>query len=66
MADFFGGSRSDFEVGAGNRPNSVPIEDEISSLSLVSTANGSRVRVIPEGEKWPLKATKSILKKGYT
>jgi hypothetical protein len=42
----------------------VPIEDDISSVSIVSAADGSRVRVIPEGEKWPAQKTKSILKEG--
>jgi hypothetical protein len=36
----------------------VPLDDDISSLSLVNTSDGGRVRVIAEGEKWPPKAAK--------
>ena len=42
----------------------VPIADDLSSLSLVSTSDGSRVRVLAEGETWPAKAANAALKKG--
>ena len=39
-----------------------PIEDDVSSNALVGA--GAKVRVIPEGESWPVKEVKSILKEG--
>jgi hypothetical protein len=40
----------------------VPIEDEVCSHALVG--EGAKVRVIPAGEKWPLREVKSVLKDG--
>jgi hypothetical protein len=42
----------------------VQLHDDVSAISLVSTSDGSRVRVIPEGDKWRVKEAKSILKEG--
>jgi hypothetical protein len=39
-----------------------PIEDEVSSHLLVGS--GVRVRVIPEGQSWPLPEVRSVLKEG--
>ena len=36
--------------------------DDVSSQALVGA--GAKVRVIPEGESWPVKEVKSVLKKG--
>jgi hypothetical protein len=40
------------------------IEDEISSHALVSTADGSKVRVIDACESWPVKELKKTLRDG--
>ena len=40
------------------------IDDDISSHTLVSTADGSRVRVIGAGETWPVKEVKRTLRDG--
>ena len=42
----------------------VQLHDDVSPISLVSTSDGSRVRVIPEGDKWRLREAKSVLKEG--
>jgi hypothetical protein len=42
----------------------VRIEDEVSSHALVSAGDNSSVRVLPVGEKWPVKEVKRILKDG--
>jgi hypothetical protein len=39
-----------------------PIEDDVSSHALVGA--GAKVRVIREGESWPVGEVKSILKEG--
>ena len=39
----------------------VRIVDEVSSHALVSSSDNSRVRVLPEGEEWPIKQVKGIL-----
>jgi hypothetical protein len=38
------------------------IDDEVSSHALIG--GGGKVRVIPEGESWPLRELKSVLKEG--
>lgn len=38
--------------------------NDITTVCLVSSSDGSRVRVIPEGEPWPVEEAKSILKDG--
>ena len=40
----------------------VPIDDEVSSQALVG--GDAKVRVIPEGEGWPVREVKSVLKEG--
>jgi hypothetical protein len=40
----------------------VPLDDEVCSHALIG-ANG-KVRVIPAGERWPIREVKSILKDG--
>jgi hypothetical protein len=40
------------------------VDDEIASHALVSTADGSKVRVIGAGETWPVKKVKSVLREG--
>jgi hypothetical protein len=42
----------------------VRIDDEVSSHALISTADKSRVRVIPVGESWPVREVKTILRDG--
>jgi len=39
----------------------VRIADEISSHALISSSDNSRVRVLPEGEDWPLKHVRGML-----
>jgi hypothetical protein len=39
----------------------VRIADDISSHSLVSSSDNSRVRVLPEGEDWPVKQIQGML-----
>jgi hypothetical protein len=39
----------------------VRIVDEVSSHALVSSSDNSRVRVLPEGEEWPVKQVKGML-----
>jgi hypothetical protein len=39
----------------------VRIVDEVSSHALVSNSDNSRVRVLPEGEEWPVKQVKGTL-----
>jgi hypothetical protein len=38
----------------------VRIVDEVSSHALVSNSDNSRVRVLPEGEEWPVKQVKGM------
>jgi hypothetical protein len=40
------------------------IADEISSHTLVSMADGSKVRVIGAGESWPVKQVRKTLRDG--
>jgi hypothetical protein len=40
----------------------VRIVDEVSSHALVSSADNSRVRVLPEGEDWPVNQVKGMLR----
>ena len=40
------------------------IQDDVSSLVLVSIEDDSRVRVIPAGENWPARETKNVLREG--
>jgi hypothetical protein len=40
----------------------VRIDDEVSSQALVG--GDAKVRVIPEGEGWPVREVKSVLKEG--
>ena len=40
----------------------VPVDDEVSSHAL--EGGGAKVRVIPDGESWPVRQAKSILKDG--
>jgi hypothetical protein len=39
----------------------VRIVDEVSSHALVSGSDNSTVRVLPEGEEWPVKRVKGML-----
>jgi hypothetical protein len=40
----------------------VRIVDKVSSHALVSSADNSRVRVLPEGEDWPVNQVKGMLR----
>lgn len=40
------------------------INDEIASHALVNSDDGTRVRVRPQGERWPADKVKKILKEG--
>jgi len=39
----------------------VRIADEISSHALISSSDNSRVRVLPEGEDWPVNQVRGML-----
>ncbi len=47
---------SEFEV--------IRIEGELSSHAIVSKADGTRVRCLPLGEKWPVRQVQDVLKEG--
>jgi hypothetical protein len=40
------------------------ISDEVASHALINADDGTRVRVRPQGERWPVGKVKDILKKG--
>ena len=40
----------------------APAEDDVGSHVLVGV--GAKVRVIPEGESWPVREVKNVLKEG--
>ena len=40
----------------------VRIDDRVSSHALVSINDNSSVRVLPEGEKWPVDEVRTVLK----
>jgi hypothetical protein len=40
------------------------INDEIASHALINSDDGSRVRVLPQGERWPADEVKKMLKQG--
>jgi hypothetical protein len=40
----------------------APAEDDVGSHVLVGA--GAKVRVIPEGESWPVREVKNVLKEG--
>jgi hypothetical protein len=40
------------------------IGDEVASHALVNSDNGNRVRVRPQGERWPAAKVKDMLKDG--
>jgi hypothetical protein len=42
----------------------VRIDDEASSHALISLSDNSSVRVLPMGEKWPIREVKDILGEG--
>jgi hypothetical protein len=42
----------------------IDIDEDVSSHALVSTADKSRVRVLPVGQSWPVKHVKAILREG--
>jgi hypothetical protein len=42
----------------------IDIDDEVSSHALVTTADQSRVRVLPVGQSWPVKQVKAVLREG--
>jgi hypothetical protein len=42
----------------------IDIDKDVSSHALVSTADKSRVRVLPVGQSWPVKHVKAILREG--
>jgi hypothetical protein len=58
----------DLDVTLNWRPDTelrlVRITDAASSHALVSESDSSSVRVLPQGEKWPLKEVKDALKDG--
>jgi hypothetical protein len=42
----------------------IDVDEDVSSHALVSTADKSRVRVLPVGQSWPVKHVKAILREG--
>ena len=42
----------------------VEMRDDVSSHALVDKVEGTRVRVLPVGEKWPASEIEDILKDG--
>ena len=58
----------DLDVTLGWLPDTdltvISIEGELSSHALVSSADDSRVRVLPVGQTWPAGEVKKILKDG--
>ncbi len=40
------------------------INDEIASHALVNSDDGTRVRVRPQGERWPADKVRTVLKQG--
>jgi hypothetical protein len=62
LADLPRRSRPDAELEAETEIAVVPAEDDISSHVLVG--GGAKVRVIAEGESWPVGQVKSALKEG--
>jgi hypothetical protein len=40
------------------------INDEVASHALINADDGTRVRVRPQGERWPVGKVKDILKQG--
>jgi hypothetical protein len=42
----------------------IDLDEDVSSHALVSTADKSRVRVLPVGQSWPVKHVKAILREG--
>ena len=40
------------------------INDEVASHALINSDDGTRVRVRPQGEEWPMGKLKDVLKKG--
>jgi hypothetical protein len=70
LAELADGSRwqifpGDVDVTLNWQPDAdlkvVRIVDEVSSHALVSNSDNSRVRVLPEGEEWPVKQVKGML-----
>jgi hypothetical protein len=55
----------DLDVSLNWQPDAelkvVRIADEISSHALISNSDNSRVRVLPEGEDWPVKQVRGML-----
>lgn len=56
----------DIDVTLNWQPNTelklVRIGDPVSSHALVSGDDNSSVRVLPEGEKWPVDQVRTVLK----
>jgi hypothetical protein len=42
----------------------IDVDEDVSCHALVSTADKSRVRVLPVGQSWPVKHVKAILREG--
>jgi hypothetical protein len=42
----------------------IDLDEDVSSHALVSTADKSRVSVLPVGQSWPVKHVKAILREG--
>ena len=40
----------------------IRTDEDVCSYALVSATDDSRVRVLPEGEKWPLTKVRAVLK----
>jgi hypothetical protein len=40
------------------------INDDVASHALINSDDGTRVRVLPQGEEWPRGKLKDVLKRG--
>jgi hypothetical protein len=40
------------------------INDEVASHALINSDDGTRVRVRPQGDRWPLGKVRNVLKRG--
>ncbi|HEY0218219.1 MAG TPA: hypothetical protein VGC26_00420 [Afipia sp.] len=58
----------DLDLTLGWEPSSeldvIRIDDELSSHAIINKTDGTRVRCLPLGEKWPVRHVQDALKEG--